>query len=925
MAQFSKRQIAEFSNATAELFRVHPELDPKNKPRAKRVAKKGSKKTKKKTKVARKGIAERRVENLRAIVDESLPDQSEAEVTRFVEELVALSEGRPAILIRDDDYDLANHETLPDVLRQLLNDNRAALRQAIRGVGRIEVSNHPHRSWLGTGFVIAAGNGRDIVVTNRHVAVEMAFRNPDGSYRFVEGLIGNSRVSASLDLKEEVMSERDDRSAAVPIVEVVHIEDPGGPDLAFLRLQSTADSPQYQRLRLSPDVESRIPVAAIGYPAKDTRQTDLDIVLELLGDVYNKKRLAPGIIKSVTGGTLSHDCSTLGGNSGSPIIDLRSGSVVGLHYGGTFPNPINHAVSAERIADILESTSRIRPRTESLMPGSTANTSMATTVNADGQSVTIEIPLRISVSLGQPSAEPPAVTHGRGTPGIEAAVLQIQDTFGAAPGVLNVRAGLELHNGQFTGRPAVVVSIDHSATGSEASLARLPRSISGFTVQARAALPEELARAYAGVSLEAVPSINYEPPQDLSLDEVEDEMFAVFHVSPDAGWPELEEFLSRTRESLTIGLYNFATDHIKDALGAAVSPGNRTFDLVLGDAGLDRDHTDEFEAALVEEFSNTMGDRFRFELADGARRLFAGHYHVKVAVRDSRAVWLSSGNWESSNQPDVDPVAAGETSFSLLRERNREWHAVVLNDRLAETFEQYIHHDLESYRALRTAVPEAPPAASLPLFLVPKATTVEEDPPGEARYFAPLFVFKRLRIQPLMTPDNYIGHVTDLVASATETIELQNQSLKWRDTNVDPRFELLMNTLLDKHNNGVQVRFVMRNDFPNNMKELLVGHGFDADQIRMQSRCHTKGMIVDSERVLLGSHNLTEHGALVNRDASLIVHDREVAEYFRQIFEFDWSRASQSVRETPQGISLYRLGDPIPDGYEVVSIPDMSL
>ena len=46
-------------------------------------------------------------------------------------------------------------------------------------------------------------------------------------------------------------------------------------------------------------------------------------------------------------------------------------------------------------------------------------------------------------------------------------------------------------------------------------------------------------------------------------------------------------------------------------------------------------------------------------------------------------------------------------------------------------------------------------------------------------------------------------------------------------------------------------------------------------------RCHTKAIIVDppdaahpdSGEVLFGSHNLTNTGALFNRDASLLVRD----------------------------------------------------
>ena len=913
MEALSQTQLAQISQAYAELTEVHPEF---------------------KTLVDRQRIRETisgheiKAAEIRKMVVESSPGENDTEISRHVEELVALSEGRPAILIRNDDFDLSGHDTLPNVLLDLLNSNRAEIKNAIRGVGRIEVLNHPLKSWLGTGFILATDDGRDIVVTNRHVAIEMAFRRGDGWYQFVEGLLGGSPIDAFLDLKEEVISVRNDNSAAIPIPEVLHIEDVGGPDLAFLRLGETPSGAAPRKLELSRNIEERTPVAVIGYPAKDTRETDLDIVINLLGDVFNKKRLSPGIIKSVSFERLSHDCSTFGGHSGSPIIDLRNGKIVGLHYGGTFPNPINHGVSAtllEQRLDTVLRTQRRTPRADSAPRSDVTPKPSPSTPSVESQKVTIEVPLRITVELG--STANPAITQAA----ISSPSISMSSAIKAAtgdlidmPGVASVRSGLEVRNGQYTKDPAIIVAIDHSVPGSASTISMLPQTYQSFPVRIRAATPEDLLRKAGGFALEGVPRINYEKPANLSLDSVDEEMFAVFHVSPDAGWPQLREFLSRTRKSLTIGLYNFATDHVEEELFKAVSLDPRTFDLVLGDAGIDRAHTDAFEQRIVEKFSDALNSRFRFELADGARRLFAGHYHIKVAVRDSSAFWLSSGNWEPSNQPNVDPIASFETDWTLLRKKNREWHAVILSQTLAETFEEYIKYDLESYREIRTTLREAPPQPSPPLFLVPQVETIQERPAGDAKYFKPLVVRKRLRIQPLLTPDNFIDHVIPLIESATDSIELQNQTLKWRHQNVDDRFEHMMSTLLAKHNNGVRVRFILRSDFSPEMKDLLVEHGFEPEQIRLLSKCHTKGMIVDSRRTLIGSHNLSEHGAFANRDASLIVDDEEVATYFREIFEFDWNRASRGVHETPPGVQIYRRGDPIPQGYELVSALDIA-
>jgi endonuclease G len=49
---------------------------------------------------------------------------------------------------------------------------------------------------------------------------------------------------------------------------------------------------------------------------------------------------------------VGHDCSTLGGNSGSPVLALDTAEVVGLHFGGSFLWR-NEAVTAPILADFV--------------------------------------------------------------------------------------------------------------------------------------------------------------------------------------------------------------------------------------------------------------------------------------------------------------------------------------------------------------------------------------------------------------------------------------------------------------------------------------------------------------------------------------------------------------------------------------------
>jgi hypothetical protein len=67
-----------------------------------------------------------------------------------------------------------------------------------------------------------------------------------------------------------------------------------------------------------------------------------------------------GTSRSGVGGARSdfgHRCDTLAGSSGAPVIDLATGTVLGLHHWGYLesdPEPVNQAVHSRLILEDLE-------------------------------------------------------------------------------------------------------------------------------------------------------------------------------------------------------------------------------------------------------------------------------------------------------------------------------------------------------------------------------------------------------------------------------------------------------------------------------------------------------------------------------------------------------------------------------------------
>jgi len=312
---------------------------------------------------------------------------------------------------------------------------RKRIEDAIPLVGRIELPGNPDYPYGGTGFVV--GKGR--LMTNRHVA--MIFARGLGN----RGIDFKPRAKAGIDF----LRERETKTHTMLEVERVVLIHPYW-DMAILAVDGLPVKDYGPKLSLADpsDLDGR-EIAVIGYPAFDPRN-DAAEQDELFDRRYGVKRLQPGQLhrradtdsfgKIVSAS--AHDCSTLGGNSGSAVIDLATGEIVALHFGGLYQKQ-NFAVPAFELArdgrvvdsgvafagtpsggtppwsdwwakaDLGEATRSPVPTPADAQSPSVATAPQAARAPAApgpslavpaGNGVTIEIPLRITVQLGVPKS-----------------------------------------------------------------------------------------------------------------------------------------------------------------------------------------------------------------------------------------------------------------------------------------------------------------------------------------------------------------------------------------------------------------------------------------------------------------------------------------------------------------------------------------
>ena len=587
-------------------------------------------------------------------------------------------------------------------------------------------------------------------------------------------------------------------------------------------------------------------------------------------------------------------------------------------------------------------------------PETTTNTatSPGRVVNEGGKYFVIwgnnRIPIDNTDGLSAPARRPVSTDSTQVSelqPAIDAAANN-RAALMARKGVLGVRAGYLFQNGAITSIPAVVVAVKPSPGekfDKEAIKSKLgiPSTVDGVPVDIEIADPfqqllssgeeavpllrrrpnllidEIQATGVEAELLEAVPVITYEPPSNGDLSPVTGPMTITCHVSPDAGWKVLQPFLEGTDRKLHLGMYDFTAPHIYRTARTLLKDSTVEWQQTLGPKEAlptedDVDSTkadDKPESSIVRGLKRVASDRFGNAFAHvGSGKTFASAYHIKVAVRDDRAFWLSSGNWQSSNQPDIDFFDAN-ADRQLISRFNREWHVVCENPQLAKRFQVFLDHDFETASTEEEAalIPEVMPA-----LLVPVDEILEEERGAVGiEVFAPQkFSFSAqnpLTVQPILTPDNYLEVVLEFLRNKPKrTLYFQNQSLN-PILSPTPEYKELMK-LLAKYSKdpNLDARFIFRNIGPIRKKiESLQAAGFNMSRVHHQAGCHTKGIIVDSETILLGSHNVTNQGVQVNRDASLLIHHEGIAKYYEKVFLHDWDKLSKpTIREESVPIAI---------------------
>jgi hypothetical protein len=522
------------------------------------------------------------------------------------------------------------------------------------------------------------------------------------------------------------------------------------------------------------------------------------------------------------------------------------------------------------------------------------------------------------------------------------------------PGVLTVRPGFQISNHQLTGKRAIVATV-HTKTSDLPTNQLLPRAIKGVPVDVRQATSHQRLRANdpaaaamtqafgrpqdkeptwplerempSGRLLEspksntqkaladfaarqpvvakalaahaAKPKIPYVPAPGEPLNPIQTTTTIIANVSPDAGFTTLTAFLQGTKQSLVIGMYDFTSGPVL-ALFKTVLTGTKTLQMVLDNPPPNATRN-QLDSQTVQELNAALGPRSRIVRALAgddtlvSAEMFPTAYHIKVMVRDNAALWLSSGNLNNSNQPDLN---------SPPKTEDRDWHVIIENQALANLFEAYLNQDFHSAQAYQTAestaLTEAVSDAAAKLAAETSPSAPAPAPTSTGTVAAKTFANINVNITPLLTPDTlppgtegqYVSNMIKLIASAKKTLYVQLQYIE--ASAVAGVYPTLLQAIAARVAAGVDVRLIESLEYGEPWAEKMKDSGVDLTaNIALQPNVHNKGFVIDSNTVVVSSQNFSPDGIQFNRDAGVIIESAPIAQYFESVFLADWNNEAK--------------------------------
>ncbi len=344
--------------------------------------------------------------------------------------------------------------------------------------------------------------------------------------------------------------------------------------------------------------------------------------------------------------------------------------------------------------------------------------------------------------------------------------------------------------------------------------------------------------------------------------------------SPDAPL----EAITGAEDRLYLAAYTLTDERVADELRAANARGANVVVLIEGGpvGGMSKR-----QAALLDDIA---ADGIDVRVMTGDRTRFR-YQHAKYAVADDRVVVLTE-NWKPSGTGGAD---------------SRGWGITIDSPQTADELKAIFEHDTTwddtlPWQDARERI----------------STYTQESATGSYPTRQPPVTADELTV--LTAPDNAATELAALIAETDDTLVIKQPQLS------DPDFPLL-GAAVRAAERGVEVRILLDSTWyvESDNRELAATLNQQAERADMPlevrladsddrfGKIHSKGIVADDTAVV-GSVNWNNNSIENNRELAIMVEDEVVADYYRRVFDADWSDDTDDTGEIPTGVIVVGLG-----------------
>jgi len=366
--------------------------------------------------------------------------------------------------------------------------------------------------------------------------------------------------------------------------------------------------------------------------------------------------------------------------------------------------------------------------------------------------------------------------------------------------------------------------------------------------------------------------------------------------SPDSTFAVTKRLLDAAKKTIAIGIYDFSATYVASLLKDAMA---RHVKVTLM---LDTDHV-KGEDEIFRDLKSLGATCVSAPscASENKSAHFFRSSHEKFIVIDGETCIVQSGNYSNNSIPlNVLDGKAG----AHFRTGNRDMGVALQSKAMASFLTGILDADIKLELDTPEALAMAAAAVTPPPLLVEAAPAKRPDTLFPSKTFP---LTKPLTVRPILSPDNYMQVISDILKVAKKSVLIQQQYIH----SADPPVAQLLQAIAGarKANPKLDVRIFLGKIFSNkdlakekvNLANIAAKYKLKistniryVDTTRLV-HCHNKLIIVDGETVLVSSQNWSKAAVTENREAGLLFKHTGVASYFTGIFEVDWKTAQRKL------------------------------